>query len=251
MRKLKLKAGPKIVTTNTKVDRREVGKERKALKAAQLDRAIEAELLERLKNVTESEIYNYPERSFAKTINRVSNKFHEATGTQKSTADEDSELEDEDELTEEGSYEEGEMEMEEEEEDEEEDGEYHTEYIEDFEESDGEDDESDIEDSGDKVYSNYYSKDSSKGASSKPGADKKRKPEAMSSSSKKLKQQLDEANFNKTRNAALANNRSHVEVEYEVEDEYENEAPVAAERERGSSHGHKKSKKSTPADYNF
>jgi hypothetical protein len=31
MRKLKLKAGPKIVTTNTKIEQREKGRERKAL----------------------------------------------------------------------------------------------------------------------------------------------------------------------------------------------------------------------------
>jgi len=75
MRKLKLKARPKIVTTNTKVDRREVGKERKALKAAQLDRAIENELLERLKQVSEGEIYNYPEKQYTKALSRAANKF--------------------------------------------------------------------------------------------------------------------------------------------------------------------------------
>ena len=66
---------PKIVTTNTKVDRREIGKERKALKAAQLDRAIENELLERLKQVSENEIYNYPEQQYKKILSRVSEKF--------------------------------------------------------------------------------------------------------------------------------------------------------------------------------
>ena len=66
---------PKIVTTNTKVDRREIGKERKALKAAQLDRAIENELLERLRQVSESEIYNYPEQQYKKILSRVSEKF--------------------------------------------------------------------------------------------------------------------------------------------------------------------------------
>jgi Mak16 protein C-terminal region len=66
---------PKIVTTNTKVDRREIGKERKALKAAQLDRAIENELLERLKQVSENEIYNYPEQQYKKILSRVAEKF--------------------------------------------------------------------------------------------------------------------------------------------------------------------------------
>ncbi|CAM9126499.1 unnamed protein product, partial [Ectocarpus fasciculatus] len=68
MRKLKLKARPKLVTTNNKVEKREKGKERKALKAAQLDRSIENELLERLKNVQEGEIYNYPEREYTRAL---------------------------------------------------------------------------------------------------------------------------------------------------------------------------------------
>lgn len=71
MRKLRLKAGPKIVTTNTKVDRREISRERKALKAAQLDRAIENELLERLKQVSEGEIYNYPEKQYSKVLDKA------------------------------------------------------------------------------------------------------------------------------------------------------------------------------------
>ena len=66
---------PKILTTNAKVDKREVGKEQKALKAAQLDRAIENELLERLKQVTDTEIYNYPERQYSKALSRATGKF--------------------------------------------------------------------------------------------------------------------------------------------------------------------------------
>ena len=71
MRKLKLKARVRVDTTNAKVDKREVRKEEKALKAAQLDRAIEEELLERLKQVSESEIYNYPSMEYNKALGRA------------------------------------------------------------------------------------------------------------------------------------------------------------------------------------
>jgi protein MAK16 len=75
MRKLKLRASPKLVTTNTKIEQREKGKERKALAAAQLDRAIEKELLERLRQATEGEIFNYPERQYSRVLNKASNRF--------------------------------------------------------------------------------------------------------------------------------------------------------------------------------
>ena len=112
MRKLKLKAKPKITTTNAKVDKREKGREQKALAAAQLDRAIENELLERLKQVSENEIYNYPEQQYKKVLSR------EAAAN------------DEEEEEEEEEDEEYELEGEEEE--------YNVEYVEDFEESDDE-----------------------------------------------------------------------------------------------------------------
>lgn len=78
MRKLQLKEGkPKIVTTSTRTDHREIIREKKALKAAQLDRAIENELLERLRQVSENEIYNYPEKQYTKALNRASDKIQD------------------------------------------------------------------------------------------------------------------------------------------------------------------------------
>jgi len=102
---------PKITTTSEKVDRREKGREQKALQAAQLDRAIENELLERLKQVSENEIYNYPEQQYKKVLNREADKHDDA----------EAEAEDGDE-----------EELEEEEEEDGEAAEYNVEYVEDL-----------------------------------------------------------------------------------------------------------------------
>ena len=102
---------PKITTTSEKVDRREKGREQKALQAAQLDRAIENELLERLKQVSENEIYNYPEQQYKKVLNREADK----------NDDTEAEAEDGDE-----------EELEEEEEEDGEAAEYNVEYVEDL-----------------------------------------------------------------------------------------------------------------------
>jgi|MDTB01.3.fsa_nt_gb protein MAK16 len=135
MRKLKLKARVRIETTNAKVDKREVRKEEKALKAAKLDRAIEEELLERLKQVSESEIYNYPSMEYNKALGRAKNSFKDS-----------GEAEEEVDVDDDGEMEDGEGEGLEEELEDEEDGKgLQVEYVEDFEESG---DEADIEEVG-------------------------------------------------------------------------------------------------------
>lgn len=123
---------PKLETINTKVEQREKGRERKALKAAQLDKAIEKELLERLKQVTDSEIYNYPEQQYNKVIAQQSSKYRstEEGAVETEDPDEEEEEENENEL-EDGEKEDAELEYEDElEGEEEEEGEYDVEYIE-------------------------------------------------------------------------------------------------------------------------
>ena len=71
MRKLRKTVQPKLVTVQKKFDRREEKREKKALKAAQLSKTIENELLSRLSKGVYNGIYNFPSREYANALENV------------------------------------------------------------------------------------------------------------------------------------------------------------------------------------
>ena len=97
MRKLKLRTKPKLVTINKKVEKREARREEKALTAAKIEKSIEQELLQRLKqvetsslffctcplcNISESQgtygsIYNFPEQASQKALETAEEEMGE------------------------------------------------------------------------------------------------------------------------------------------------------------------------------
>lgn len=103
MRKLVLKARPALVTMPNRTEKRERRLEAKAQIAARLDKAIESELLERLRKGTYGDIYNFPLKQYEKVLETEEVAEEEDDALEFVEADED-EDEDEDELEEEVEY---------------------------------------------------------------------------------------------------------------------------------------------------
>jgi len=102
MRKLALREGPRLVPIKKKTERREKKRELKAEIAAKVDLAIERELVERLKQGTYGDIYNFSKKSFDNMLEKEQDKEEEEEDDTEfvEDMDDDEEWEEEDDVEE-------------------------------------------------------------------------------------------------------------------------------------------------------
>lgn len=197
MRRLRLRQEPKLIGIKKKLDRREAVRERKALSAAHIERAIEKELLERLKSKAYGDApLNVNEHVWQAILDREKRQ-HDAAAKEGAEAEWEDELEMEDEESEED-----------EEEGEEDEGWGDREFVSDVSESDEEDveDWSGEEGGGSEDEEESDSEqDSEEGGKKKPSALGKRKAPAPKAAPK--------------RPPKKSKRGPRVEVEYEREEE--------------------------------